>query len=154
MSETVHATALSWGRAGLLIRGASGAGKSSLALALIGRGARLVADDRVHLSACHGRLIATAPSAVAGSIELRGRGILPVPHERSAIVRLVVDIVAAEELERMPDEPHLRSEILGLGLPRQAVTGVAERAIPLIEAALGGFAPHGDMGLRSPRVWG
>ena len=59
MSETVHATAVLVGADGVLIRGESGAGKSALALALIERGARLIADDRLMLSACHGRLVAT-----------------------------------------------------------------------------------------------
>jgi HPr kinase/phosphorylase len=39
------------GDAGILILGASGSGKSDLALRLIGRGALLVADDRVEIFA-------------------------------------------------------------------------------------------------------
>ena len=76
MSETVHATAVLVGADGVLIRGESGSGKSALALALIERGARLIADDRLTLSGCHGRIVATAPGATAGLIELRGRGIV------------------------------------------------------------------------------
>ena len=77
MSETVHATAVLVGADGVLIRGASGAGKSALALALIERGARLVADDR---AACSPPATAAssrrAPAAIAGRIELRGRGVI------------------------------------------------------------------------------
>jgi serine kinase of HPr protein (carbohydrate metabolism regulator) len=136
MSETVHATALLVGRHGVLIRGASGAGKSMLALRLIEAGGRLVADDRVHLSACHGRVIATAPAPISGMIELSGHGILRVPHERSAVIRLVVDWVAEEALDRLPEAAELRVDILGASLPRQPVAGDSERALVLVQAAL------------------
>src|SRR5688572_192741 len=92
MSETIHATAVLAGADGVLIRGPSGSGKSMLAFALVQRGARLISDDRVHLSACHGRLIATAPGLISGKLELRGRGLMEVPHERSAVIRLLVDM--------------------------------------------------------------
>lgn len=154
MSETAHATAVLRGAHAILIRGDSGAGKSTLALALIGRGARLVADDRVHLSACHGRVIATGPAAIAGSIELRGRGIVAAAHERSAVIRLLVDIVSEGELERLPEEHQLREMLLGIALPRQAVPADTGRALMLVEAALGSAVAIGDMGLRSARVWG
>src|SRR5688500_6349470 len=103
MSEWVHGTAVLVGRRGVLLRGASGSGKSLLATMLIGRGARLVGDDRVHISACHGRIVAAATSATAGLTELRGRGIVPAPPERSAVVHLVVDIVDETQLERYPE---------------------------------------------------
>lgn len=147
MSESVHATAVVIGGNGVLIRGPSGAGKSSLAMALVGRGARLVADDRATLSACNGRLLASAPQTIAGRIELRGRGVLQVPHEQSAVIRLVVDIVTEADLDRMPDVPQLTATLLGVELPRQPVAGAAERVLPLIDAALGALrAP--DSGLR------
>ena len=55
---TIHAGAVGIGGRGLLILGPSGAGKSALALALMGLGARLVADDRVILRVEDGRLLA------------------------------------------------------------------------------------------------
>ncbi len=136
MSETVHATAVLAGAHGLLIRGPSGAGKSMLAAQLIGRGAWLVADDRVHLSACHGRLIASAPAPAAGRLELRGRGILLVPHEQGAVIRLVIDLVEVADLERLPDDAQMCGEILGITLPRQAVPAASGAALVLVEAAI------------------
>ena len=63
--------------AALLILGASGRGKSALALGLMAAGATLVADDRTHLHARRRRqLVASAPAAIAGLIEARGIGIL------------------------------------------------------------------------------
>ena len=145
MSETVHATAVLAGAQGVLIRGASGAGKSSLALALIERGARLIADDQVHLSACHGRLVATAHGAVRGKLELRGRGLLSVPHERSAVIQLVVDIVPDEGLERLPDDHQLTDNVLGVTLSRQPVPATLDPARRLVSAALRALSPGGNM---------
>jgi HPr Serine kinase C-terminal domain len=66
------------GRA-VLIEGAPGSGKSSLALALIDRGAVLVGDDGVRLEALDGRLIANPPPNIAGLIEVRNIGLLEYP---------------------------------------------------------------------------
>jgi serine kinase of HPr protein (carbohydrate metabolism regulator) len=154
MAETVHGTAVLAGASGILIRGASGSGKSGLAMALIERGAVLVADDRVHLAARGGRLLVSPPAAVSGAIELRGRGLVQIPHERMAVVRLVVDIVGEADFERMPEAPKLSMEISGIKLPRQPVTGDVARALQLIWAALEAVSPHCNMNLRPRKVWG
>ena len=154
MSETVHGTAVLAGTQGVLIRGPSGAGKSTLAASLIGQGARLVADDRVHLSVCHGRVVASAPAAIAGMMELRGRGIVAVPHERSAVIRLLVDLVSETEIDRLPESDQLEGTLLGVRLPRQPVPAASHQAMILVEAALRALAPQCNMGLRSSRVWG
>lgn len=64
------------GGRGLLIEGASGSGKSSLALALIDRGAVLVADDGVVLSVRGGELWAAPHVDTQGLLEVRNLGIL------------------------------------------------------------------------------
>lgn len=144
----MHATAVLVGADGVLLRGPSGAGKSTLAWLLIDRGARLVGDDRIHLSACHGRIIANPADALAGRLELRGRGILPVAFERSVVIRLVVDLV--DELERLPGADALSAELLGVRLPRQPVPGASARSVLLIAAALGGLAHGGDTACGRP----
>ncbi|MFM9859639.1 HPr kinase/phosphatase C-terminal domain-containing protein [Pseudoxanthobacter sp. M-2] len=141
-TPTVHANAVLIGAEGVLIRGRPGSGKSALTRALIaaataeGRFARLVADDRVGLTACHGRLIARPPASLAGLAERRGRGIEAAEHENAAVVRLVVDLVAAAEAERMPAPAALETEILGVSLPRQPVACGAAEAAGLVLAAL------------------
>ena len=77
----LHASAVALGGRAVLLRGASGAGKSDLTLRLIDEGAQLVADDQVELTAdANGRmLIAAAPEAIAGMLEVRGIGILRLP---------------------------------------------------------------------------
>ena len=92
--------------AGILLRGPSGSGKSDLALRLIDGGARLVADDQTELRRSAAGITASAPPTIAGLIEIRGIGILPCPSTASAPLRLVVDLVPPEQIERLP-EPRL-----------------------------------------------
>lgn len=103
----------------VLLRGPSGAGKSDLALRLMQRGWRLVADDQTEVTAEAGRLIARAPAAIAGRIEVRGLGLLPAEALSRARLCLIVDLVPAAEVERLP-EPG-REDLLGIALPRIAL---------------------------------
>lgn len=84
-----------------MILGTSGSGKSGLALALIGRGGQLVADDRVVLARRQKALVASAPPAIAGLIEARGLGLLRVPAIPEAPLALAVDLDRPAEA-RMP----------------------------------------------------
>lgn len=104
--DLVHATAVALaapgGWAGVLLIGPSGAGKSDVALRLIDGGARLVADDAVHVWDQQGALYAGCPPTIAGRMEVRGLGVVDAPAR--ALVRLV--LVAAcrpEPPERMPE---------------------------------------------------
>jgi len=140
MPATVHASAVLVGARAVLIRGPSGSGKSRLALELIESArsgsplfARLVGDDRVHLQAAGGRLLVRPADTLAGLIEVRGLGILRLPHEPSAVVGLVVDLAAAAE--RLPDAQERRVALEGVSLPRLAVAeGTA--ALPCVLALL------------------
>ena len=126
MPETVapaaHACCVVLGEAGVLIRGASGSGKSSLALGLIeaararGLFGALVADDRVRIARAHDRLVARPHPAIAGRIEIRGVGLLALEAEEACVLRLVVDLV--ETADRLPEAAAEHTEILGIALPR------------------------------------
>ena len=98
----VHATTIAIGGRGVLILGDSGAGKSDLALRLIVEGALLIADDQTRLTIEGGRLVATAPTTIAGRMEARGVGILSAPQIESATLYLAVEL-SAKPLERMPE---------------------------------------------------
>ena len=118
---TVHATAVAVAGSGVLIRGAAGSGKSSLALALIEdrRGdSKLVADDRVILGVQAGALLASAPDALQGLIEVRGVGIVHRPFLPNVVVRLVVDLLPAEECPRLPGPAERLQDLAGIALPR------------------------------------
>jgi serine kinase of HPr protein (carbohydrate metabolism regulator) len=120
---TVHATAIAVdGRAALLF-GASGSGKSDLALRCLIPVARLggsvvtpelVADDQVEISLDGEHLVCRPPPTIAGRIEVRGLGIVDVPHVQLARVALAV-VLDGPPAVRMP-EPAAR-QILGIDIP-------------------------------------
>lgn len=74
--KVVHGTALIWHEKGLLLKGSSGSGKSDLALRLIDKGARLIADDQVLLTLKEKSIVMSCPSEIKGKIEAFGLGIL------------------------------------------------------------------------------
>ncbi len=113
--ETIHGTAVGIDGAGILLRGPSGAGKSDLALRLIDAGAALVADDRVVLARDGDAVLASAPETIAGRLEVRGLGIVRLPAAAPAPLRLVVDLVAPGDVERLPKAGE--TVLLGVALP-------------------------------------
>ena len=140
LSARVHASCVLVGARALLIRGPSASGKSQLALELIHaadtgglRFARLVADDRVHLTAAGGRLLARPAASLAGLIEVRGIGLLRLPYEPCAVIGLVVDL--GEDSNRLPAPEQRQALIDGISLPRLAVaSGVGP--LPAVMALL------------------
>ena len=138
---TIHASAVLTGARAVLIRGPAGSGKSRLALSLIQAAshgqlifARLVADDRVHVEATHGRLIARPPAALAGLLEVRGLGIAHLPYEPMAVVSWVVDLDAAAPM-RMPDHSTAHAVVAGIRIPRLAVAPGCD-PVPMVLAAV------------------
>lgn len=121
----------------MLITGASGAGKSSLALQLMALGALLVSDDKTCLSNTENGLLATAPASIKGLIEARGVGILAAETCPSAIVRLLVDL-DRDETERLP--PQRIQNILGQTLPVLHNVKTAHFAAAIIQYLKGGRA--------------
>ncbi|MBX7501959.1 HPr kinase/phosphatase C-terminal domain-containing protein [Qipengyuania sp. YG27] len=115
MSDRVLAnvTGVALGGRVLLIEGPPGAGKSSLALALIDRGAVLVGDDAVAVTVRDGRLVATPPPNTAGLIEIRNVGIVEMPVAKGPVA-LVLSLDPAAP--RFPMEVATR-EIEGCAVP-------------------------------------
>ena len=132
-SETLHATAVAIGGRAVLIEGRSGSGKSDLALRLIDRGAALVSDDYTLLLRREGVLIARAPENIAGKMEVRGFGIMPMEHVSDVPVGLVVRIDS--EVLRMPERRARR--IAGIEV-REIALAPFEASTPIkVELALG-----------------
>lgn len=117
----------------MLIEGPSGAGKSDLALRLIDRGAVLVSDDYTRLTRSAGGLVASPPDTIAGQIEVRGLGIIPLPHAQEVRVALAVRLSDAPE--RMPPASEARS-IAGVAIPVVAIDARSASAAIKVELAL------------------
>jgi serine kinase of HPr protein (carbohydrate metabolism regulator) len=130
----IHATCVALAAKGVLIRGASGAGKSDLALRLIDAGAELVGDDYCQLSVADGQLVATAGPNIAGKIEVRGYGIIQLPFLTFAPVCLVVDLLPEGEIERMPQTPSCTLE--GISVPRLTVDARSASALAKVRLVL------------------
>lgn len=92
MMQPHQATAVEMGGRAVLIEGAPGTGKSSLALALIDRGAHLIGDDGVMLEARDGRLIASPHPKTRGLLEVRNLGLIDMPVHKEAAVALVISL--------------------------------------------------------------
>jgi len=136
--QPVHGTAAaSWtpgrGWRAVLITGPAGAGKSDLALRLIGRGWRLVADDYAHIVASGDALYAVAPETIAGRIEARGVGIVPACTRGLTRLSLAVELTD-QPPERLP-EPESRT-VEGLDLPLLRLRGFEASAVEKVAAAL------------------
>jgi HPr kinase/phosphorylase len=142
-TESLHASALVIGETGVLIRGPSGSGKSTLALALLalardrGLFACLIGDDRVSIQRIHEQIVVDGARNVQGLIERRGIGILTVPVEPSAILRLVVDLlVQGAQCARMPEGQDLRILMHGINVARMAFetsSAPVDRALRVLE---------------------
>lgn len=101
------------GRA-LGIEGPSGSGKSSLALALIDRGAMLIGDDGARLTQDNGRLIVHPSPETEGLLEVRGVGLVEMPVAPPTPLALILSI--EPETVRLPEKAHTRT-ILSSEIP-------------------------------------
>ena len=92
----MHASCAARDGMGVLLTGPAGSGKSDLLLRLLSRGFSLVADDRVDIIGLRAR----APAALAGLLEIRGLGIVRLPHVPDAQLVLAVALTAG--IPRIP----------------------------------------------------
>ena len=130
--------------AGVLLQGASGSGKSSLALRLIdqagfGAGstapviATLVSDDQVLLEELDGVVTATAPPAIRGMLEVRGIGIIKVATmQETASVEMVIAHATPSDIDRIP-EPQI-IELAGLTLPLHYIDFSGQSSAALVRS--------------------
>lgn len=146
---TLHGVFLEVLGMGVLLTGDSAVGKSELALELISRGNRLIADDAPEFSRIAPDIISgTCPKMLREFIEVRGLGILNVRAmfgdsaiKRTKYLRLIV------HLERMSDEEiaamdrlkgsHTTRKVLGLEIPEVRVPVAPGRNMAiLVESAV------------------
>ena len=118
MSKQVLAnvTGVAIGGRALLIEGAPGLGKSSLALALIDRGAVLIGDDAIELVQQDGMLIAAPPPNTSGLIEVRNIGLVEFPTTQAPVALILL-------LD--PDAPRFPMDV-----PTRDLAGVCVPVLP------------------------
>ncbi|MBL8251851.1 MAG: HPr(Ser) kinase/phosphatase [Candidatus Competibacter sp.] len=128
-STVVHGELLEVFGLGVLIAGGSGVGKSELALELISRGHRLIADDTPNLTRVAPNVLeGTCPATLHDLLEVRGLGILNIRRmfgdsaiKRNKRVRLIVELVKLEDMRTAPESrlQGLRAHriILGISVP-------------------------------------
>ena len=140
--ETIHGVLVQVYGEGVLITGESGIGKSEVALELIKRGHRLVADDAVELRRIgKDDLQGNAPKMIRYLMELRGVGLIDVrrifgvgsvlPKER---IDLAVDFVHWDENKEY-DRLGLEEETvtyLGVAIPKITVPVAPARNLAII----------------------
>ena len=127
---------------GILILGDSGIGKSELAIELVKRGHRLVADDAVELRKVSNRqIMGTAPENIRHFIELRGIGIINVARlfgigavKNSVEVEMVIELEAWDRTKNY-DRTGLESntyDILGVKVPSMLIPVMPGRNLAVI----------------------
>ena len=121
--RTMHASAVAVDGRALLIIGAPGAGKTTLAMEMIALGARLIADDRVAIAdGGPGGLLLDAPPGLAGLAEIRGFGLIRLAATGPTPLALIADLDRPPQ-DRMPPAPGHRPDApapLPQGLPATA----------------------------------
>ncbi len=132
-TETMHATSVAIDGRAVLICGASGAGKSDLALRLIDRGAMLISDDYTIVRSSGGQLEASAPATIAGMMEVRGVGVVDLPSIKGARLALIIDL--SQDIDRMPGDPE-EWLVAGVPLPVVKVSPFEASAPIKVELAL------------------
>ena len=116
---------------GVLIQGESGVGKSEVAIELLKRGHRLVADDAVEIKeTSHHTLLATAPALIRGYMELRGIGVIDIVRllgmgaiKLNQEIDLVINLDPWDDkavYDRFGLESHF-TEILGVKVPSTTI---------------------------------
>jgi serine kinase of HPr protein (carbohydrate metabolism regulator) len=138
----IHGTAIVVGDTGLLFLGPSRAGKSSLAFLCLaaarplGLSAALVADDRVGISKRGAEVWAECPPSIAGLMEIRGTGIVRIPHISPAIMHLAVLPVDPAVAERLPPEDEQIGVVDGIFLPAIRLLATSPNPLAIIMAKI------------------
>ena len=122
--DLIHATSIALNGRAALICGPSGSGKSDLALRCLMQGSsplvrgqvRLVADDYTHFRRQDDAVFLRAPDSIRNKLEVRGYGIVSLDAIDEARLALIVELVGAHQVERLPDPLPLR-EIAGVPVP-------------------------------------
>ena len=132
-SETLHATTVALDGRAVVISGPSGSGKSDLALRMLDRGFKLVSDDQTIFRKDGGRLLASAPPAIRGKMEVRGIGIVEIETVDDVPVALFVELTS--DVQRLPDDSRDRL-VLDISVPLISIDAMTASAPSKVALAL------------------
>ena len=133
-AETIHASTVAIEGRAVMITGASGSGKSDLALRLLDRGFSLVSDDQTIVKRVGSHLLASPPPNIAGKLEIRGIGIVDMDNLSDLPVALIVELTSSD-IQRLPDDSQERP-ILGVKLPLITIDAMTASAPSKVALAL------------------
>jgi HPr kinase/phosphorylase len=150
---TLHGVFMEIFTLGVLITGDPGSGKSELALELLTRGHRLIADDAPEFTRITPEIIdGTCPEALQDCLEVRGLGILNVRHmfgdaavKMNKFLRLIIHLEVPGGPGKQKKQDRLRGntspmEVLEMEIPRITLPVMAGRNLAVIaEAAVRDF---------------
>jgi HPr kinase/phosphorylase len=145
--KTMHGVLVEVFGLGILILGESGVGKSEVALELVNRGHRLVADDVVEIHNVSGNILlgSGANKIIGHHMEIRGLGIINVTHffgigairdrKQVQLVVMLEEWDSKKSYDRLGADDQMM-EILGVSIPRLDIPVKPGRNLPIIiEAA-------------------
>jgi HPr kinase/phosphorylase len=150
---TLHGVFMEVFTIGVMITGDPGSGKSELALELLNRGHRLIADDAPEFIRISPEIIdGTCPEALQDCLEVRGLGVLNVRHmfgdaavKLNKFLRLIIHLEIPDDPSRPDSVDRLRGntstmDVLELDIPRITLPVMAGRNLSIIaEAAVRDF---------------
>jgi HPr kinase/phosphorylase len=146
--QTIHGVFMEVTSVGVLLTGGSSIGKSELALELITRGHRLIADDAPEFARITPDIVSgSSPPLLQDLLEVRGLGILNIREmygdgaiKLSKYLRLIINLVPYEQLDRKLDRLHTfssTSNFLGVNITEIALPVAPGRNLAvMVEAAV------------------
>lgn len=150
---TLHGVFMEVFTIGVQITGGPGSGKSELALELLNRGHRLIADDAPEFTQISPEIIdGTCPEALQDCLEVRGLGVLNVRRmfgdaaiKLNKFLRLIIHLQIPEDSSRREIADRLHGDtstlkVLDLEIPRITLPVLAGRNLAvMVEAAVRDF---------------
>lgn len=169
---TVHGVLMEICGLGVLIQGPSGIGKGELALELISRGHRLIADDAPQISVATTRsLSGNCPPLLRDLLEVRGLGVLNIAAlfgeqavASSTPLYLIVTLEIVVEFEASPRDIagsiHTTRRLLDVDIPEirlalragQPAALLVEILVKNFKLQQQGYFAHADLSTRQRRV--
>lgn len=150
---TLHGVFMEMFTIGVLITGEAASGKSELALELLTRGHRLIADDAPEFTQISPEIIdGTCPEVLQDCLEVRGLGVLNVRHmfgdsavKLNKFLRLIIHLDVPKGAQGDPATDRLRGDsstlrVLDLDIQRITIPVLAGRNLAVMaEAAVRDF---------------